>query len=551
MYLYKIFIYLNKGVILLKIKRSIILLILIVVLSACGTKEDNEDLTEVDDDNFNEEDMPIVDEPVSYKFLTSNNSLRASDWNDVEMWQIYEDMSNVEIDWGLVPSDGLEEKRSLALTGGDYPDAFFNTGMPATELNEYGTHGSFIKLNDLIEEYMPNLQGLMDDDPTIRKGLTFPDGNIYSLPHIKAPDFETMLSTYKPFVRQDWLDELDMDMPENTDDYYEFLKAAKEEIDSDGGEVVPYADARNGEGLLGWLKGAFGLGNRGMQHEFVDVDPETDELRFFQTSDDNKKMLEYAHKLYSEGLILENIFSIDTPEVTAMGQEGRIASTVDTSVDNTYGMTGDEYVGAPQLEGPDGYKMWTGKLSPLTSKGNFVITDKAENPAILVRWIDYFYSDEGSLLMNMGIEDVTYEKNDDGTNSWTEEMDNNPNGETLIQGLKPYVTAPLGGGHPTVEKETTFQGGQTVERSMEAMDKLEPDAIEEVWAPFNFTNDEEKKLAPLQDDIQKYVNEMKVKFITGDEPLSGWDDYTKQLDDLKLDEYMEIQEAAYDRYQED
>src|SRR5699024_3959959 len=104
------------------------------------------------------------------------------------------------------------------------------------------------------------------------------------------------------------------------------------------------------------------------------------------------------------------------------------------------------------------------------SIGNCVITDKAENPAILARWVDHFYGDEGSLLINMGMKDKTYEENEDGTHSWTDEMENNPDGKTLIQALKPYVTGPLGGGHPTVETEQTFQGGQTVDRSLEAMD---------------------------------------------------------------------------------
>lgn len=523
------------------------------VLSACSNDNDNNsnNLAEVEDDNFNKDGMPIIDEPVTFKFMTSNNSLRADDWNEVEMWEKYQEMTNVEIDWGLVPSDGLAEKRSLALTGGNYPDAFFNTGMPAKEISEYGSHGSFIKLNDLIEEHMPNLKGLMDKDPAIKKGITLPDGNIYSLPHLKSPDFETMLSTYKPFIRQDWLEELGLDMPETTDEFYEYLKAVKETDLTEEGKEIPYADARSGEGLLGWLKGAFALGTRGSQHEYIDIDPETDELRFIPVHDDYRKMIEYVHKLYSEGLILENIFSIETNKLASLGQQGLIGSTVDTSVDNTYGMTGDEYIGAPQLTGPDGHKMWTGKSSPITSIGNFVITDKAENPAILARWVDYFYGDEGSLLINMGIEDKTYEKNEDGTHSWTDEMEDNPEGLTLIQALKPYVTGPLGGGHPTVEKKETFQGGQTVERSMAAMDTLEPDVIDEIWAPFNYTVEEQKRLAPIEDDMEKYVDEMKVKFITGDEPLSEWDNYIKEIEKMNLDEYMEIKQDALDRYQEE
>src|SRR5690625_7687912 len=62
----------------------------------------------------------------------------------------------------------------------------------------------------------------------IEKGLTFPDGHIYSLPTIYDPEFTSLHSQIKPYIRKDWLEQLNMDMPETTEEFYGYLKSVKE-----------------------------------------------------------------------------------------------------------------------------------------------------------------------------------------------------------------------------------------------------------------------------------------------------------------------------------
>src|SRR5690625_7928566 len=94
--------------------------------------------------------------------------------------------------------------------------------MPVMDLLKYGEQGTFVELSDLIEEYMPNLTEVLDEYPDIRKGITFPDGGIYGIPTIYDPDFPSLLIGAKFWIREDWLEELDMDVPETTDEYYEY-----------------------------------------------------------------------------------------------------------------------------------------------------------------------------------------------------------------------------------------------------------------------------------------------------------------------------------------
>src|SRR5699024_1860792 len=167
--------------------------------------------------------------------------------------------------------------------------------------------GVFIELNDLIEEHAPNLQAIFDEHPDFKSAITFPDGNIYSLPLFMDPENPNIRIAEHFWIREDWLEALDMDMPETTEEFYQYLKAVKEDDPNGNGEhdEIPFGGNGIG-GLVNQLKGAWGLSNRGVANGgHVDVDPETDELRFVPTDPKYKELLEYINKLYSEGLIEE------------------------------------------------------------------------------------------------------------------------------------------------------------------------------------------------------------------------------------------------------
>src|SRR5699024_9010818 len=238
---------------------------------------------------------------------------------------------------------------------------------------------------------------LMEENPEIRKGITFPDGNIYSLPSIVSEDFLSVRLSSRPFINQEWLDELDMDMPETTDDFYQYLKAAKEADLNEDGRTVPYGGTSMDE-LTGWLQGSFGIGNRGVRNGPIDLDPNDDnKVRFYATTDEYKEMLEYVHKLYEEELIEQNIFSIEWGQFLANASEKQYGSMVFYDPVELFGKeVGDNYEPMPALKGPHGDKAFS-KVSPaVASIGNFAITSENPNPAATVRWMDYFYSDEGA-----------------------------------------------------------------------------------------------------------------------------------------------------------
>src|SRR5699024_3456684 len=194
-------------------------------------------------------------------------------------------------------------------------------GMSNEDLIKYVDQGVFIKLNDLIDDYAPNLKKLMEEYPEIEPAITMDDGGIYSFPTIEAPEFLSMRTAGKPYINKDFLESLDMDMPETTDEFYEYLKAVKEQDPAGNGNYIPYG-APNINELLSWLKGSFGISNKGFQNFNFDLDPESDKMRFYPISDEYKEMLEYVHKLFSEELIEQNIFCIELNQYFSNGADG-------------------------------------------------------------------------------------------------------------------------------------------------------------------------------------------------------------------------------------
>lgn len=517
------------------------------LLVACSGIEPRQDI-EPENDNFNQTGFPIVDEPITLTFMTGKSSMTADDYNDVYIWKKYEEMTNIHIDWGLIPSEGLEYQKMLSIVTDEYPEVFYTAQLTDGEIYENGQFGVFLKLNDFIDKYMPNLKAILEKYPEIEKGLTFPDGNIYSLPTIYDPEYSSIMSNIKPYIKKDWLDKLDMDIPETTDDYYKYLKAVKDTdlIGNGKNDEIPFGTS-DIEHLYNYLKGSFGIGNRGSNHQFLDIDPETEELRFYPATDEYKQLIEYMNKLFSEGLIEDRVYTMDEGEFQGKGSAGRYGSVLTSNPEMTFGLK-DEYVGMPALTGPNGDKSWTFVRSPLASKGGFAITDKNDNIAATLRWMDYFYGEEGATLFFMGVEDETYEVDDNGNYEYMSDVSENDD-LSLNHTLSSYFTY-MSSGYPGMIYEKLFNSAAGLPSSLEANEKLEPDKIDEVWPPFTFTDDEIDVLMQVQVDLYKTVDEMRAKLIVGQASFDEWDDYIDQLEEIGLDDYMKVQQAAYERYKE-
>ena len=520
------------------------------VSSENGQKSDTADSNKKGDEgtadlpeNFNAQDLLIVNEPITLKFF-ARKFVTHADWKDMMVWKEYEKLTNIHIEWELVSDENITERRNIVMASGELPDAFHTAKFGSSDIVKYANEGMFLRVDDLIGKYAPNLNTLLQD-PLVKAGMTLEDGGMYSFPYLAEDDFLGVRAGSKLWYNTAWLKALGKSQPTNTEEFYQLLKAIKEADPNGNGKAdeIPFAPQDVG-GLISLLKGSWGLGNRGNGHPNVDVDEETGELRFIPTDPRYKEILEYANMLYKEGLFDELAFTPDWSKHVAQGQEGLYGSFYGIGP-ILYNQVGN-YESASILEGLHGDKLWYSIGSPLQAIGNFVITTSNKHPEATVRWIDYFYGEEGCKLFFMGKEGETFEMTPEGEYEFLDVIKNNPDGLTLDQAVGQFTSQP-GGGYPGLLTNKFFKGAEGRPESIEGSEKLQPYFPKVIWPSNLYTVEQSEVMSSIGNDIDTYINESMAKFVRGDMSFSEWDNYVAQFDKMGLDQYMEVYKAATEK----
>lgn len=495
-----------------------------------------------------ESTFPIVNEPLTIEVATWRRDGQV-DYNDMLLWQKYEELTGIHVEWIHLPNATFTESRNaLFIDSDNMPDAIYRAKLTMSDINRYSADGLLVPLDDLIENYAPNLKAFFETYPQVRQALTMEDGHIYSLGYFNLCSGLTVQN--RQFINTSWLNEVGLDMPETIDDVTEMLRAFKQMDANGNGDAADEIPLASGsiDSLVQTFYGAFGLQNRGTSQEWVDIDKETGKLRFFPASEEYRKLLETLHMWYEEGLLDNDIFTMDTAKCVANGMANRYGMYCAVNLTNL-GSTGElveQYAGLENaLIGPDGDQLYTSCKPIVYAPGSFVILDGTEHAVELIKWIDYFYSQEGAELLFL-VDPLLYETDENGINSYNDYVNNNPDGLTLTQVMSMH-TSWSGGNNPCVLLDNIFIGGETMPIPLQAAQNMTPYLPEEIWEPLFFTIEQNEEMAPIFTDLDACVEEMRAAFIVGNKSLdSEWDAYVKQLEDMKMQRYLEIVQEALD-----
>lgn len=546
-------------------KRSLALLVILALvwgplLAACSGHDDGangktSDVTASENGKLekallNDEGFPIVNEPITLSAMVMLSPSQPTEWNDILVWKKYEEMTGIHVEWDEYTSADIVEKRNLALASDELPDLFYRARMPDNDIDKYGAEGTFIRLNELIDQYAPNFKSLMEQYDGVAKGIATADGDIYALPNLF--DSPSIQINRKLFINQDWLQAVGKTMPTTTEELYDVLVAFRDGDPNGNGEPdeIPLtADSLNDVILV--LRGAFGLGNRGSTNGNWDVDPVSGNLRFFPASEAYKQLLGYLNRLYTEKLLDQEIFTTSGTEVLSKNEQNRVGIFSFGNVVARANTNADSFAGLDMaLEGPNGDRMHTAVVGHLGSRGAFLITKKNPYPEATMRWIDYFYSEEGIRMLYLGIEGETYYKDANGEYQFLPEIvENIPEGSSFDQVVSKYVPY-AGGALPTLIMEEYFKGGETQPSAKQAAANLRPYIPDEVWESFSFTAGESEVKITLESDINSMVNQWTAEFVQGKRSLDEFDSFVAQLNRMGLEQLIDIYETAYERYKQ-
>ncbi|WP_224752603.1 extracellular solute-binding protein [Metabacillus arenae] len=515
----------------------------VLVLAACSSKDVSEEKPTADVE-VNKEGFPIVDEEIKLTLMAPGAGM--AEWKDMPTLQDYAEKTNINFKYITPPMSDFQTKLNLAFASGDIPDIIYAAGtsnLTAGMEVDYGKQGELVPLEDLIAEYAPNIQKILDENPEIKKSITTVDGHIYSLPAINIhPTSGWYLGPM--WYNGKWLDALGVEeLPKTTDELYDLLVRFKTEDPNGNGKAdeIPLVDVKESY-IRPWMLGAFGLKEWG-------IDEVDGKVRYTPITDNYKEYLTFMNKLYEEELLDPESFSQSGEQVAAKGQANRLGLFQSYFSYFTTGGTEEEAMNNPM------YYPLTSSVSDKTviprspgiQRGTFSITSNNKNPEASIRWVDYFYSKEGREYLNDGPEGYLWEEGEKGKRKYLEVPEGFDNREDYRGTLTPaYAIAA-----PTVTDRIEGVELTEFDKFIEAETKAKIDPYAEVPIPLLYlTSEEQATVNTIEVDLKSYVEQMEAKFITGVEPLSNWDKYVKTIEDMNIEQYVQVYQDAYDRWKD-
>ena len=488
--------------------------------------------------------LPLTDEPVTLRLwmpMDANFSAISSNYNDSEFFKELERRTGVHIEFET-PAVGEESTAfNLMIASEELPDIICWASLYPEGLDAAVEDGYFLDLTPYIDTYMPNYSKARKKDEYTEKATITDSGRIAAVYSVYTEPQAPWIGLQ---VRKDWLDELGLDVPVTYDDWEEMLTAFKEKK----GAYAPFALGSLGNTIFGELSSGFGA-----THDFMNVNGT---VVYGPITDGWRQYLSRMADWYKKGLInpdymTAGAFIVDT-ELVSSNQTGAWYSMY--TMPSLYEKISEDknmyIIGVKPPVVYEGDEINIRKATAYLGSTCTAISAESKHKEIAMKWLDYLFSEEGSLLANYGILNDTFVYNDEGKPVFNEKISNNADGLSVSQAMCYYTLVP---DNLACAYDWTRELSIVPQKDQEMM---------AIWgsvgesyvmpASLSHTSDESKELAAIYTDISTYVNECTNKFITGVLDVNGsdWDTYVANVKSMNIDRCIEIKQAALNRYNE-
>ena len=472
-------------------------------------------------------------------FLNFNNMPFDSNW---QVWQEAAKRTNVSLKGTISLSNSNEEEAfNLMMSSGNLADIIGY--VDASSLEKLGRDGGMIPLNDLIKEHAPNIQKVLDEDARFRQTAYSLDGNIYQIPknqELKAAEFW--------WIRQDWLDKLNLKAPTTVDELHDVLYAFRNEDPNGNGlkDEIPLFDR------AGWKQPDEYLYLWDTSLEFY---PRDGKMKYEPLGEIFKTGVSNMIKWYQEGLIDPEIFT-------------RGASSRDTLLGGDLGGCTHDWVSTANYnstlqETIPGFQM--AAIAPPADQNGVVkervsrypgvgwgISSQCKDPVTVIKFMDYFFTEEGSDLMNWGIEGDTFTRDADGSKHFTDtvlQSELTPIGYLRSIGAQYRIGMCQDGDYEyATMKEDGIEANKLYNGHDEWFDDSLPPYLDGKMA-LKYTSDDETEYKNIMASIKPYVDEKFQSWILGVNDFdSEYDTFIKELKARGIDRALEINQKAYDTF---
>lgn len=475
-------------------------------------------------------------DPLQFKNLTE----------DVTTLRIYEEMqarTNVRVDFLY----GVDEGWGLMMAADTYPDMIENVS------SKYGggmagaiDDNLIIDLTDVITDYMPNYQAVVDSNSEYTKCSVLDDGRTGAIIGFWEEGYPV---TSGPVVRKDWVDELGVNPSDivTYDDVHDLLVQFKNTfgtstamwINQYGCPIGNYFSAGFGVAALTAL-----AQNRNAMYQVDGV------VKYGPIEDGYFEYLQLVNQWYSEGLIYKDFASnnpsIAFPPDEIVANEGVGFMHVGNNFFAKYDALGIEYVAITDPVQTAGETTHFNSYNSLTTGSGICLSSDCHEVEVAARWLDYRFSDEGYILWNFGVEGEAFEYDENGAPQWTALITDNPD-YAMSDAINVYARS---AGVFLVNWEKNMFGYTDNQLAAPAIWTSTSDYDYVFPLGAELSTDETELYNQRYNDIATYVNEMTLKFMIGEEKLSpeSFEAFRSRLKDMEVDVLVECYQGAYNRY---
>lgn len=508
-----------------------------------------------------------AEEPVTLKVVAID---RSTNLNDVTTYMsqftttgeyefgVYEQMAadlrelGIELEWELVVRDQYSVFLQTALAKGLDADIVQLRYMDTTTRLELAEDGYFLDIMDTLRTYSPDgpalkffTEGYGSTNYNVQNvnGALYWIGNTTEAVYQGNPQGALKLS----FIRKDWLDACGLDVPTNAEEFYQALKAFQEK-DVNGTGIADekiYVDISNFASNP--LSVMFGV-----PANWYPIDLATNKVTSPWYSENIKAYIEFAAKLYAEGLI--EATTIATSQLMAENKIGFMCDwySFNPTVEVAEGLPAPDWIPI-QFNATEGVKAFNILQDGVQCNVDCAIAfnGETEHPEKIAAFLDYVCTEYYWELSEYGIEGQTFTKTEDGEYErlliegdftselmykskrapWAQEtlmrfelhVDRQKEVSSLSQAVQDFVFSDRGFGYDTFTL-------------LEPQNRLAVGTLEEI-----------EEISAVKTDLETYMGELASKLIMGEQSLDNWDQYMADLDRLGLNKLIEIYQAQYDR----
>ncbi|MGO4731010.1 ABC transporter substrate-binding protein [Paenibacillus sp. 2KB_22] len=232
-------------------------------------------------------DIEVWGTNIGYKAITKGSKL----------YEFYKEKLGVGVIHPYVEWNGgtnYLNQLNLKIAANEMPDLF----IPQQGIEDsLAKNGAIADLTDLLPKYAPNVWEAIPQEmwDVVKANDPTGQGKIYYIPGVVE------YGRYAGMIRQDWLDKLGLTMPKTQDEYVKVLEAFRDKDPNGNGQKDELPTG--GREQARWMDHLFAMYGVAMFEGYPEWDIYNGELTYSAVTPNMRAALEFAAKLYKEGLI--------------------------------------------------------------------------------------------------------------------------------------------------------------------------------------------------------------------------------------------------------